>query len=236
MNDRGEHMQAKILVVEDDEDINRILKRYLEREQYEVVSAFSGTEAKLLLGMNQFDLMLLDLMIPGISGEELIKEVRKDTQLPILVISAKGALEDKVNALKNGADDYMMKPFERDEVIARVEAILRRSLQFAAKANTEKEFVLKNLILKPVAREVYVIGKLIPLTAYEFDILHLMLQYPDKVFTKEQLYQDIWKAGYYGEDNTINVHMSNIRKKIKEFDDESYIKTVWGIGFKIENA
>lgn len=229
-------MQTKILVVEDDEDINRILKKYLEKEQYSVDSAFSGTEAKLLLSMNQYHLILLDLMIPGITGEELIKEVRKNAQTPILVISAKIALEDKVNALKCGADDYMTKPFEREEVLARVEAILRRSSNQSEALNTEADFSFKNLVLKPFSREVFIKGSLISLTAYEFDILHLMLQNPDRVFTKEHLYQDIWKTGYYGEDNTINVHMSNIRKKIKEYDDTSYIKTVWGIGFKIDNA
>ncbi|MDD3174328.1 MAG: response regulator transcription factor [Herbinix sp.] len=229
-------MQLKILVVEDDEDINRILRRYLEREQYEVVSAFSGTEAKLQLQLNSFDLILLDLMLPGITGEELILEIRKYAQIPILVISAKGSLTDKVNALKNGADDYITKPFERDEVLARVEAILRRSRQSAPNSNNENDYTIKNLVLRTASREVYVGCNLISLTAYEFDILHLMLQYPERVFTKDQLYQDIWKTGYYGEDNTINVHMSNIRKKIKEYDEESYIKTVWGIGFKIDNA
>lgn len=228
-------MQTKVLVVEDDEDINRILKRYLEKEKYQVESAFSGTEAKLLLSMKSYDLILLDLMLPGITGEDLIKEVRKATQVPILVISAKGALEDKVNALKNGADDYMTKPFERDEVLARVEAILRRSKFIQTNTMEEKEYTHKNLVLRPTCREVAVKGNLIALTAYEFDILYFLLQYPDRVFTKEHLYQDIWKAGYYGEDNTINVHVSNIRKKIKEFDEESYIKTVWGIGFKIDN-
>jgi DNA-binding response OmpR family regulator len=228
-------MQAKILVVEDDNDINRIIRRYLERERYEVVSAFSGTEAKLLLSLGSYDLIILDLMLPGITGEELMKEMRKSIQTPILVISAKIALEDKVNALKSGADDYMTKPFERDELLARVEAILRRSRQAVAEIpDSEREFAHKNLLLKPASREVIVCGSPISLTLYEFDLLHLLLQYPERVFTKEQLYQDIWKAGYYGEDNTINVHMSNIRKKIKEYDEESYIKTVWGIGFKID--
>lgn len=229
-------MHTKILVVEDDNDINRILRRYLEREQYEVTSAYSGTEAKLLLSMSSFDLIMLDLMIPGITGEELIKEIRKSAQIPILVISAKSALEDKVNALKNGADDYMTKPFEREEVLARVEAILRRSVQAVANQTTVSDYTFKNLVLKSEAREVLVNGNIITLTGYEFDLLHRLLQFPDRVFTKEQLYQDIWKAGYYGEDNTINVHMSNIRKKIKEYDEEAYIKTVWGIGFKIDNA
>jgi Response regulators consisting of a CheY-like receiver domain and a winged-helix DNA-binding domain len=229
-------LQTKILVVEDDEDINRILRRYLEREKYEVISAFSGTEAKLQLQLKTFDMIILDLMIPGIPGEELIKEIRKNAQIPILVISAKSAVEDKVNVLKSGADDYMTKPFEREEVLARVEAILRRSKQATSATNTDNDLILKNLILRAASREVFVKGSLILLTQYEFDILHLMLQNPDRVFTKEHLYQDIWKTGYYGEDNTINVHISNIRKKIKEFDEEAYIKTVWGIGFKIDNS
>lgn len=228
--------RSNILVVEDNEDINCILRRYLEREGYLVVGAFSGTEAKLQLSMSKFDLILLDLMIPGISGEQLIMEVRKSNQTPIIVISAKSALEDKVKALKNGADDYITKPFERDEVLARVAAILRRSQVFQNTEAREKDYVIKQLVLKPSSREVFVNGNLITLTAYEYDILLMLLQHPDRVFTKEQLYQDIWKAGYYGEDNTINVHVSNIRKKIKEFDDASYIKTIWGIGFKMDTV
>jgi len=228
-------MLTKILVVEDDADINRILVRYLEKEQYQVVSAFSGTEARLQLAMNQFDLILLDLMLPGITGEELIPEIRKTSQTPIIVISAKSSLEDRVSVLKNGADDYITKPFERDEVLARVLALLRRSkMTTQTQVGAEQDYTFKQLVLRQASREVYVKGSLITLTVYEYDILKLLLQYPERVFTKEQLYQDIWKSGYYGEDNTINVHISNLRKKIKDQDDDSYIKTVWGIGFKLD--
>ncbi len=227
-------METKILVVEDDEDINLLIRRYLEKEKYTAAAAFSGTEAKLLLSMESFDLILLDLMIPGITGEELIKIIRESSMVPVLVISAKSSLEDKVRALKAGADDYMTKPFEREEVLARVEALLRRS-RVKQKDNTESmNYMLKNLVLKPSSREVLVKGNTVILTAYEFDILYLLIKHPDLVYSKEQLYQEVWNSGYYGEDNTINVHISNIRKKIKEFDDESYIRTVWGIGFKIE--
>lgn len=226
---------VKILVVEDNEDINRILCRYLSREGYQVSSAFSGTEAKLLLSMNTYQLILLDLMLPGMTGEELIREIDNSKHTPILVISAKSTLEDRVNALKLGADDYMTKPFEREEVLARVEAILRRTMGVNNNHNhEEKELYFKNLRLKLASREVFVKDNLLALTAYEFDILHLLLQNPERVFTKEQLYQDIWKTGYYGEDNTINVHISNLRKKMKDYDEEPYIKTVWGIGFKLE--
>ncbi|MBP1753697.1 MAG: DNA-binding response regulator [Firmicutes bacterium] len=226
----------KILVIEDDADINRILCRYLAKEQYQPIPAFSGTEARLQLKLDSFDLILLDLMLPGVNGEDLIKEVRDYSLIPIIVISAKTSLEDKVHTLKIGADDYITKPFERDEVLARVGALLRRSRQSSTPDTLvgEHNYTFKQLVLSPSSREVTVNGKAIALTAYEFDILLMLLQYPDKVFTKEQLYQDIWKSGYYGEDNTINVHISNIRKKIKEFDEASYIKTIWGIGFKMD--
>lgn len=230
-------MKEKILIVEDDSDINRILCRYLEKEQYQVVPAFSGTEAKLRLSLEPYDLIILDLMLPGITGEELIREIRKDSATPIIVISAKSALENKVITLKSGADDYVTKPFERDEVLARVEALLRRSKPVTAALPSENnDIAFKQLTLNIISREVFVNGNLISLTAYEFDILKHLLQNPDRVFTKEQLYQDIWKTGYYGEDNTINVHISNIRKKIKDYDEASYIKTVWGIGFKLDTT
>ncbi|SHO54003.1 response regulator transcription factor [Anaerocolumna xylanovorans] len=227
-------MEVKILVVEDDEDINLIIRRYLEKEKYTAFGAFSGTEAKLLLSMDTFDLIILDLMIPGITGEELIAHIREHSTVPVLVISARSSLEDKVRILKAGADDYMTKPFEREEVLARVEALLRRSRLSPPNA-AGTDYILKQLILKPSSREVLVKGNPVVLTAYEFDILYFLLKHPDLVYSKEQLYSEVWNAGYYGEDNTINVHISNIRKKIKEFDDDSYIKTVWGIGFKIDN-
>lgn len=229
-------MFEKILVIEDDADINRILCKYLTREQYQAVSAYSGTEARLQLRLDHFDLILLDLMLPGVAGEELIREIRGQSQVPIMVISAKTSLEDKVKALKDGADDYITKPFEREEVLARIGALLRRSRKHPGTEEAPEETIyrFKQLSLCPLSRKVTVMEHSISLTAYEYEILLLMLQSPERVFTKEQLYQDVWKAGYYGEDNTINVHISNIRKKIKEYDDASYIKTVWGIGFTMD--
>lgn len=227
---------AHILVVEDDADINRILCRYLEKVNYETTAAFSGSEAKLLLSMKTFDLILLDLMLPGINGEELVADIRISSVIPIIIISAKSALEDRVKLLKAGADDYLVKPFEREEVLARVEALLRRSREFAVKTPDNNEISFKELTVRPISREVFVKGNLIGLTSHEYEILNLLLRHPEQVFTKEQLYQDIWKNGYYGEDNTINVHISNIRKKIKDFDEASYIRTVWGIGYKMDTA
>lgn len=229
-------MTAKILVVEDDADISRILCRFLEKENYHATAAFSGTEAKLLLQMNSYDLILLDLMLPGITGEELIAEIRKSSEVPIIIISAKSALEDRVKQLKNGADDYITKPFEREEVMARIAALLRRSKLTTQHKQEGDSLSLKQLVLKPSSREVYVNGNNILLTVYEYELLKILLENPERVFTKEQLYQEVWKSGYYGEDNTINVHISNIRKKIKDYDETSYIKTVWGIGFKLDTS
>lgn len=226
----------KVLIVEDDVDINRLLCRYLEKEKYQTVAAFSGTEARLQLSLNRFDLILLDLMLPGLTGEELVAEIRKTVLTPIIVVSAKSALEDRVKLLKSGADDYITKPFEREELLARVEAVLRRCSNTVEEPKDGKNLSFKQLVLKESSREVFVKGNLLSLTAHEFDILKLLLQYPERVFTKEQVFEEIWKSGYYGEDNTINVHISNIRKKIKDFDEDSYIKTVWGIGFKIDTT
>ena len=180
------------------------------------------------------DLIILDLMLPGLSGIEVCRRLRQTSEVPIIMLTAKDDISDKVTGLDIGADDYMTKPFEREEVMARVEALLRRSRLIPKQNMESKDLQLKNLVLKPSSREVFVKGNQVILTAYEFDILYLLMKHPDMVYSKEQLYQEVWSAGYYGEDNTINVHISNIRKKVKEFDDESYIRTVWGIGFKID--
>lgn len=226
-------MNDKILVVEDDTDINRLLLRLLSEAGYETLQAFSGTEAKLLLDKESPDLILLDLMLPGISGEELLHDIRngKCPYVPVLVISAKNALCDKVSLLKDGADDYITKPFEPEEVIARVQAGLRRSGKESPSLDV---LSYKNLTLYPEARKVLIDGNELALTGHEFDILYLLMQNPDKVYSRERLYELVWNGGYYGENNTVNVHVSNIRKKIKQADSANeYIQTVYGIGFKM---
>jgi hypothetical protein len=228
--------KEEILVVEDDIDINNLIKKTLEKSGYSVTQAFSGSEALLRLDINEFDIILLDLMLPGLCGEELIKNIRTKKELPIIVISAKSSLEDKVNVLNIGADDYITKPFQYEEIIARVNSQLRRYKKSLVQEEEKEDTVFKfrNLILKVESREVIVKEKNIDLTGHEFEILSILVENPDKVFSREMLYEKVWKNGYYGEDNSINVHISNIRKKIKEIiPDEEYIKTVWGIGFKM---
>lgn len=228
-----------ILVVEDDADINNLISKTLRKKDYKVTQAFSGSEANLRLSMEAFQMVMLDLMLPGVTGEELIKEIRKNKEMPIIVISAKTALDDKVNVLELGADDYITKPFELEEILARVNSQLRRYRKFSENINdnfNNKEHKFKELILNEQSRSVKVRGENIALTNHEFDILCILLKNPDKVYSREALYEQVWKSGYYGEDNSVNVHVSNVRKKIKDIaGDEEYIKTVWGIGFKLNN-
>lgn len=231
-------MARSILIVEDDPDINALLAKIVRQQGFETVQAFSGTEGLLCAERDAFDLVLLDMMLPGMDGSSFISRVRGDLGLsvPVIVVSAKAGLADKVEALSLGADDYVAKPFEPEEVVARVQAVLRRSKGSSggAVAGGGKTYVHKDLVLDTATRRVSAGGADIVLTASEFDILHVLIQSPDKVFSRELLYELVWKSGYYGEDNAINVHVSNIRKKLAAVrPDVDYIKTVWGIGFKL---
>lgn len=228
----------QILVVEDENDVNRLLASILE--MHDVTSAYSGTEAKLLMSQNDYDLVLLDLMLPGMTGEALIEWMRSAGKtVPVIVLSAKQELSDRVNVLRLGADDYIMKPFEIDEVIARVEAVLRRcrGQQKQIQNQTlegEKSLVIGKLVLNHDQRTVHVDGRPVSLTVREFEILELLMSYPKKVFTRENLFTAVWGEEYLGEDNTVNVHISNLRGKLAKADPKTeYIKTVWGIGFKM---
>ena len=227
-------MQPKILIIEDETDINHLLAEILAAEGCQTLSAFSGTEALLLLDRESPDLILLDLMLPGLSGEILLGIMREERHLsiPVLILSAKGALHDKVSLLKTGADDYITKPFEPEEVAARVHAALRRS----GSAPKQPAFIsYQNIKIYPESRKVTVCSTEIFLTAHEYALLLLFLQAPDKVYSRESLYELVWQNGYYGENNTVNVHVSNLRKKLRDADNsgQEYIRTVYGIGFRL---
>lgn len=224
----------KILVVEDDWDINGLLCKILEKEGYSVRAAYSGTEAKMCIEQYDYDLILLDLMLPGVSGEELIREIRKIKVMPIIVISAKTELDNRIEVLKLGADDYICKPFDINEVLARVEAQLRRYIKFSANKNINI-LTHKNITLDLESRQVIIKGKEVFLTAREFSILELLMANPHKVFTRANLFESVWGDDFMGDDNTVNVHVSNLRSKITTADKtEEYIQTVWGIGFKLK--
>ncbi len=226
---------ANILVVEDDADINRLLCTILESAGYACRSAFSGSEALLWAEKYDYDLIVLDLMLPGVTGEELIARIRRGKTMPIIVASAKVGVDHRVNVLKLGADDFIPKPFDNAEVLARVEAQLRRSREFSApRADV---LTVGPLTLDRDSHTASLGGEELPLTGREFDILALLMENPRRAFSRAQIYEAVWGEDFLGDENTVNVHVSNLRSKLAKADpDRSYIKTVWGIGFKLAEA
>ena len=219
-----------ILIVEDDTSINALLKEALEKENYRCTQAFSGTEARMLLQMNSYSVVLLDLMLPGISGEEVLKEIRKKGSTPVIVLTARDTIDDKVEYLKSGADDYITKPFNIQEVLARVLVQIRRN----EGAGEEENLCYQGMELDKTNFCVRIEGtELSKITKQEFSILELLLRHPKKVFSKEEIFEYAWEEAYMGETKTLDVHISNIRKKIKEVTKKEYIETVWGIGYRL---
>lgn len=218
-----------ILIVEDDSAINDLLAEIVRRAGFSAVQAYSGTEAKLLLSGESYSLILLDLMLPGLTGEELLPVIRAQSGVPVIVLSAKDTPQDKISTLHLGADDYMTKPFDAGELLARIEACLRRA-GHAKPEDAANRLSFRELALDRESRVATVNGGEIALTAREFAILELLLSNPAKVFTKANLYRSVWNDEFYGDDNTVNVHISKLRAKL----GGDYIKTVWGIGFKMQ--
>lgn len=218
----------RILIVEDDTEIGQLLQDILAQANYESHHLLSGEKAISFLSAQHYDLILLDLMLPGIQGEDLLPKIREINQIPILIISAKGGLESKVAMLQKGADDYISKPFEPKEVIARIEAALRRY-----RGNRTNQILYDDIVIDLDAQNVWVQGHEMSLTAKEYAILKLLCTYPSKVFSKANLYESIWHELYAYDDNLLGVHISNLRKKLKEHTGKEYIQTVWGIGYKI---
>lgn len=223
-------MQYRILVIEDDTDINNVIADTLTKAGYICTQAFSGTEALLYLERENYALAVMDLMLPGLSGENLVPKLKEKQSIPVIVVSAKDGLDSKINMLTSGAEDYITKPFEIQELIARVGVQIRR---FTGSEETPKQLQYKDLVLNKVSFTASVNGEEIVLTKQEFKILELLLSYPNKVFSKQDIYDYAWNDIYIGEDKTINVHISNIRKKLKAVSSEEYIETVWGIGFRL---
>ena len=224
----------KILIVEDDTNINNLLQEALSKEGYSCEQAFSGTETKLLLNMQEhgYELVLLDLMLPGISGEAVLEEIRKKGNLPVIVLTAKDSLDEKVEVLTSGADDYITKPFEIREVLARVQVQLRRKEE--KETGIERDLSFKDMVLNRDTFQVRIDGRILSkITKQEFAILELLLRNPKQVFSKEDIFEYAWDESYMGETKTLDVHISNIRKKIKQVTSDEYIETVWGIGYRL---
>ena len=220
---------AHILIIEDDTDINNSTAEYLRRQGCVCTQAFSGTEGRLLWQADGFDLLLVDLMLPCLSGNELIAEVRKSSAVPIIVLSAKRSLSDKVELLSSGADDYLTKPYQLEELWVRILVQLRH----ASAAPTGTRLCYRDWVLDLDEMTLTAAGQPVNLTAHEFKIVELLAGRPKRVFTKQQIYETVWEQDYAVEDKTITVHISNIRAKLRPSGTDNYIQTVWGIGFKL---
>lgn len=225
------NMNKRILIIEDDTEINDLLSGFLQKNGYETVSAFDGNTASQLLKRRDYNLVLTDLMLPFIEGEQLIKELREYSDVPVVVLSAKSMLETRLEVLRLGADDYILKPFDLNEVLVRIEVVLRRS---GSSSEQPELLTCGGLAFSPTENIATYNGKPVSLTAKELMLLKLFMEYPKKVFTKANLYESVWNDTYYYEDNTINVHVSNLRSKLKKASGQDFIETVWGIGYRLK--
>ena len=229
----------KILIVEDDNDINQMLKDLLTAHHYEVKQAFSGTEALMHMENREPQAVILDLMLPGMNGEEVLAHIKeKYPEVVVLVASAKEDVKTKVALLRSGAEDFISKPFDTEELLARLEVVLRRNgkehIQKSGQAETDS-LQYKDIVMEPENFKITVSGEEVKLTKREFMILELLMRHPEKVFTKNNIYESVWNEEFLGEENAVNVHISNIRQKLAKINDkENYIQTVWGIGFKMQ--
>lgn len=225
-------MANTILVIEDDREINNLLCKTLTACGYAAKSAYTGVDGIKILKQETFDMVLLDLMLPYKSGDTLLKELRLFSNTPVLVVSARETTQTKIDLLRLGADDYITKPFDIDEVVARIEANLRRSQQnYAA---MDKILAYKDIRLDLSSKQASVNGHELGLTATELKILELLLSQPQKVFSKANLYESIWNEEYTVDDNTLHVHVSRLRQKLKRANGhEDYIETLWGLGYRL---
>lgn len=236
----GSTKKGRILIVEDHRDISDMLSAFLAEHGYEAECAYNGREASDLLRNQAYALILMDLMLPYKGGAVLISELRSRSDTPVICLSAKSGMETRLEVLKMGADDYILKPFDLNEVLVRIEVVLRR-IRYAEGQNagtkagrdSGRVFACGALQLYDAEHRVEYQGNNIALTSKELQILKLLLKHPTKTYSKANLYESIWQDVYYYEDNTINVHVSNLRNKLKKATGHDYIETVWGIGYRL---
>ncbi len=228
---------AKILVCDDDKDIVEAIDIYLTQEGYEVLKAYDGDEAIKVLKRNEVDLLIMDVMMPRLDGIRATLKIRENMSLPIIILSAKSEDADKILGLNIGADDYMTKPFNPLELVARVKSQLRRYTQLGstARSDNQSEFRTGGLVIRDDLKEVTVDGEKVKLTPIEYNILLLLVKNQGKVFSINQIYENIWNEEAIGADNTVAVHIHHIREKIEINPKEPrYLKVVWGVGYKVE--
>ena len=224
-------MAKTILIVEDDPNIAELVQMYLEKEGYTVSIVNDGESAVKSFGEIQPDLMLLDIMLPRLDGWQVCREIRKFSDKPIIMLTAKGETFDKVLGLELGADDYVVKPFEMKELLARINAVLRRS---EIPDDTHKRLVFDKLVIDLDSYELIVDGKKIDTPPKELELLYHLAASPNRVYTRNQLLDEVWGFDYFGDSRTVDVHIKRLREKVEGVSDQWALKTVWGVGYKFE--
>ncbi len=226
--------KAKILIVDDDVNICELLRLYLEKDGFETEVVTDGLKAVEAFNSILPDLVLLDIMLPGMDGWQICREIRKNSQTPIIMLTAKGETFDKVLGLELGADDYITKPFETKEVIARIKAVLRRSAGQSSSAEATKEVSFDKLLINLTNYELKVNGNTIDTPPKELELIFHLASNPNRVYTRDQLLDEVWGFEYYGDSRTVDVHVKRLREKLEGVSDKWELKTVWGVGYKFE--
>ena len=226
-------MARKVLIVEDDGNIAELLHLYLEKESFETAVARDG-----LAGWEQFqtfqpDLVLLDIMLPGMDGWSVCRRIREISKIPVIMLTAKGETSDKVSGLEMGADDYIVKPFEMKEVLARIHAVLRR---YGSEEQSEKKLSFDKLVINLDSYELIVDGKRVDTPPKELELLYHLAATPNRVYTRNQLLDEVWGFDYFGDSRTVDVHIKRLREKVENVSTEWALKTVWGVGYKFETT
>lgn len=224
--------EGKILVVDDDLNICELLRLYIEKEGYRVIIANDGNEALRLFEEERPDFVMLDIMLPGVDGWQVCRDIRKQSKCPIIMLTAKGEVFDKVLGLELGADDYIVKPFEAKEVIARIRAVMRRTGQ--PETNKTKEVKWDKLSINLTNYELKVNGVQVDTPPKEMELIYHLASNPNRVFTRDQLLDEVWGFDYYGDSRTVDVHIKRLREKLEGVSDKWVLKTVWGVGYKFE--
>ncbi len=229
---------GKILVVDDDNNICELLRLYIEKEGYEVIIANDGGQAVTKFKTEKPDLIMLDIMLPVLDGWQVCREIRKTSQCPIIMLSAKGEVFDKVLGLELGADDYVIKPFETKEIVARIKAVLRRvggnTQTDSSGDSSKKEVSFDKLVINLTNYELKVNGEQVDTPPKEMELIYHLASNPNRVFTRDQLLDEVWGFDYYGDSRTVDVHVKRLREKLEGVSDKWALKTVWGVGYKFE--
>ncbi len=226
-------MAVSVLVVEDDRNIAELLQMYLEKEGYAVATAFDGGQGLQKFRAIQPDLVLLDVMMPVMDGWAVCKTIRSESSTPVIMLTAKGETDDKVAGLRSGADDYITKPFEMKEVLARIEAVLRRASGLSAEKKARR-LIFDKLIIDMDAFELTIDGKKVDAPPKEMELLFYLASSPNRVYTRNQLLDEVWGFDYFGDSRTVDVHVKRLREKLEGVSENWSLKTVWGVGYKFE--